>query len=244
MRALVLLCTLLTAMLAGCGDDVAPTRGAGAPPPPGPGNGGNLGAPPDAGTDSGTVIAILDYHDEDFVESPQNRDPFRSFARLFKVRPPDAPQRRVIMPTTGLDEMTLIAIVSGTAEPKAMFTDPIGVGYTVARGDYVGRPEVVQTGGDQGMAVTLNWRVDRIRPDSVVLIREDPTAPGNPPLTRVIPLHSENEQSAPAGSGGQGLHVTPGPGAMPSDPRYDDVQGDLVPGWDRNPLPRTEVRAR
>ena len=47
------------------------------------------------------------------------------------------------------------------------------------------------------MAVTLNWRVDRIRPNEVVLTREDPTAPNRPPLTRIIPLHTEDEDATP-----------------------------------------------
>ena len=204
----------LAAMLAACGDDVvvAPSQGL-----PGGGNGGangNLAAPPDAGADASGPVAQLNFHDEDFVESPQNRDPFRSFARIFKVHPPESGQRTVIMPTTGIDEMTLIAIVTGTADARAMFTDPAGIGYIVQRSDYLGRPEVVQTGGDQGMAVTLNWRVDRIRPDSVVLVREDPTAPGNPPLTRVIPLHEANENPNIAASG-QGVRATAAAGAAP-----------------------------
>lgn len=73
-----------------------------------------------------------------------------------------------------------------------MLVDPLGVGHVVERGDYIGRPEVVQAGtGAEGMPVTLNWRVDRIRPNEVVLTREDPTAPDRTPLARVIPLHDE-----------------------------------------------------
>jgi type IV pilus assembly protein PilP len=198
---------LVALALAGCGDDVTDVRGAGGPATgDGTGTGPGLAAPPDGGVDGAATPVTLNFRDEDFVESPQNRDPFRSYARLFKVRPPESAQRRVIMPTTGLDEMTLIAIVSGTSDARAMFTDPAGIGYVLQRGDYVGRPEVVQTGGDQGMAVTLNWRVDRIRPDSVVLVREDPTAPGNPPLTRVIPLHTPDETPNIAASG-QGVQV-------------------------------------
>ena len=85
--------------------------------------------------------------------------------------------------------MKLIAIVTGIATPRAMLTDTSSVGHVVRRGDYIGRPEVVQAGGGEGMAVTLNWRVDRIRAGSVVLTREDPSSPDKPPLTRVIPLH-------------------------------------------------------
>ena len=140
--------------------------------------------------DSGPII----YTDDDFSELDiQNRDPFRSFARAFKAQAAAPAQRRVLLPSTSLDEMKLIAIVTGIATPRAMLTDTAQVGHVIRRGDYIGRPEVVQTGGSEGMPVTLNWRVDRIRPGSVVLTREDPTSPDKPPLTRVMPLHEGGE---------------------------------------------------
>jgi len=134
------------------------------------------------------------FSDEDFTELDiQNRDPFRSYAKAFKAQAAAPAQRRVLMPSTSLDEMNLIAIVTGIATPRAMLTDTAAVGHVVRRGDYIGRPEVVQTGGAEGMPVTLNWRVDRIRPGSVVLTREDPSSPDKPPLTRVMPLHEGGE---------------------------------------------------
>ena len=140
--------------------------------------------------DSGPIL----YSDDDFAELDiQNRDPFRSFAKAFKAQAAAPSQRRVLMPSTSLDEMKLIAIVTGIATPRAMLTDTARVGHVIRRGDYIGRPEVVQTGGSEGMPVTLNWRVDRIRAGSVVLTREDPTAPDKPPLTRVMPLHEGGE---------------------------------------------------
>jgi len=134
------------------------------------------------------------YTDDDFSELDiQNRDPFRSFARAFQAQAAAPAQRRVLLPSTSLDEMKLIAIVTGIATPRAMFKDTAQVGHVIRRGDYIGRPEVVQTGGSEGMPVTLNWRVDRIRPGSVVLTREDPTSPDKPLLTRVMPLHEGGE---------------------------------------------------
>lgn len=143
--------------------------------------------------DAGTARA--EHQLEDFVESESSRDPFRSFADLFERRPVDQPQRSVIMPTTGVEQMRLIAIISGVARPRAMLVDTAGVGHVVERGDYLGRADVVQTGGAEGMPVTLNWRVDRIRPNEVVLSRDDPTEPNRPPLNRVIPLREEEEES-------------------------------------------------
>jgi type IV pilus assembly protein PilP len=140
--------------------------------------------------ESGPIV----YADDDFSELDiQNRDPFRSYAKAFQAQSASPAQRRVLLPSTSLDEMNLIAIVTGIATPRAMLTDTAKVGHVIRRGDYIGRPEVVQTGGSEGMPVTLNWRVDRIRPGSVVLTREDPTSPDKPPLTRVMPLHEGGE---------------------------------------------------
>jgi type IV pilus assembly protein PilP len=134
------------------------------------------------------------YNDEDFAELDiQNRDPFRSYARVFRAQAAAPAQRRVLLPSTSLDEMKLIAIVTGITTPRAMLTDTANVGHVIRSGDYIGRPEVVKTGGSEGMPVTLNWRVDRIRPGSVVLTREDPSSPDKPPLTRVMPLHEGGE---------------------------------------------------
>jgi type IV pilus assembly protein PilP len=189
-------CLLLVAAfgVAGCGGDdeeSQPTRGLGA------GKGGETKA--SAEGDADESAAVVDsgptvYTDDDFSELDiQNRDPFRSFARAFKAQAAAPAQRRVLLPSTSLDEMNLIAIVTGIATPRAMLTDTAQVGHVIRRGDYIGRPEVVQTGGSEGMPVTLNWRVDRIRPGSVVLTREDPTSPDKPPLTRVMPLHEGGE---------------------------------------------------
>jgi type IV pilus assembly protein PilP len=136
------------------------------------------------------------YRDSDFVESEQNRDPFRSYADELRIKAPVVAQRLVLMPDTSVDEMKLIAIISGIEQPRAMIVDQRGVGYVTTRGDFVGKADVVQGGGSESLPVALNWRVDRIRVDEVVLAREDPSAPNRPPLTKVIPLHVEIEGSA------------------------------------------------
>ncbi|MCG8554052.1 MAG: pilus assembly protein PilP [Proteobacteria bacterium] len=135
--------------------------------------------------------AQLVFGDEDFSEAERNRDPFRSFVSQFKVQHSRVAQREVIMPNTSIDEMQLVAIVSGVPKPRAMFVDPLGVGHVVQRGVFIGRPQVVRTGGVDNVALTLNWRVDRIRDNEVVLSREDPTDPNQPPLTRIVPLHEQ-----------------------------------------------------
>lgn len=135
------------------------------------------------------------FRDSDFVESETNRDPFRSFlAPPGKAAAPPKTQRLVLMPNTPIQSVRLIAIVTGIAQPKAMMVDEKGVGYVASRGDFVGRAEVVQSGGSENLPVSLNWRVDRIRENEVVLAREDPSGPNRPPLTRVIALHEPDEE--------------------------------------------------
>ncbi|NOY94307.1 MAG: pilus assembly protein PilP [Deltaproteobacteria bacterium] len=185
---------VMALVISGCddpvqvGDPVVPSGGGSGPAPaPAAATEVDAGAPDAAPRGDG-------YHDDDFVEvDVQSRDPFRDFVRSFAVRTSAAPQRRVLMPTTSVDEMSLIAIISGVPQPRAMLVDPAGVGHTVKRGDYIGRPEVIQTGGAEGIPAVLNWRVDRIRPSELVLTRSDPNAPDRPPLTRSIPLHEEGE---------------------------------------------------
>lgn len=186
-------------VLGGCGGEsitVGPPPSAAPTPPP--------SAAPDAAADGAPegepaaedgAPTALAYRDEDFVEAETNRDPFRAYTSLFAPRTvgPARVQREVVMSQTAVDEMHLIAIVSGVANPSAMLVGHDGTGHTVHRGDYVGRAEVVQTGGEDSVPVTLNWRVERIRGDAVILSREDPTAPNRPPLTREIALHDPSE---------------------------------------------------
>lgn len=172
----------------------APTTSATTPTGPTPTPATPTPAPPGAEVaDAGTAPQPPSYRDEEFQESDQNRDPFRNFLSLWTQVPQAAvvEQREVIMRDITVEEMRLIAIISGVANPSAMLLDASGTGYSVRRGDYLGRAEIVQTGGPEGVPVSLNWRVDRIRADEVVLTREDPTAPNRPPLMRVMPLHPE-----------------------------------------------------
>jgi hypothetical protein len=105
---------------------------------------------------------------------------------------PSSVQARVLRDADFV-ESELIAIISGIEQPRAMLVDERGVGHVTTRGDFVGVAEVVQTGGAENLPVALNWRVDRIRDNEVVLAREDPTGPNRPPLTQVIPLHPADE---------------------------------------------------
>jgi type IV pilus assembly protein PilP len=138
-----------------------------------------------------------EYTENDFVESDHNRDPFRSFlVQGQAVNKQALNQRKVELAQYSIDELKLVAIVTGGEHASAMFVDPSGRGTVVYRGTFLCRPEVVHLGGSNGPEYQLNWRVDRIRPADVVLIREDPAQPAIPPATRVVPLHPEAEKEA------------------------------------------------
>jgi Tfp pilus assembly protein PilP len=79
--------------------------------------------------------------DDDFVENDDlNRDPFHSYMRLFVDR--STPKNRkipAVFDKVGLEELTLIAIVSGDDIPRAMFRDATGFGQSVKKGDFLSR---------------------------------------------------------------------------------------------------------
>ena len=136
----------------------------------------------------------VEVQETEFSESERSRDPFRSFANTFaqdtKARVHS--QREVILSQYSLDELKLIGIVTRAEPAKAMLVDPQGKGFVIQRGQFVGRADVVQAAGASGAVYEINWRVDRIRPGDVVLIREDPANPDVPSATRVIPLRPED----------------------------------------------------
>jgi type IV pilus assembly protein PilP len=143
-----------------------------------------------------SVPPKVDIQETEFGESERSRDPFRSFATKFveesKARVHS--QREVILGQYALDELKLIGIVTRAEPAKAMLVDPTGKGFVIQRGQFVGRADVVQGAGQSGTTYEINWRVDRIRPSDVVLVREDPSNPDVPSATRVIPLRPEEAE--------------------------------------------------
>jgi type IV pilus assembly protein PilP len=142
----------------------------------------------------------VDFHEDDFAENDRSRDPFRSFAKLFtdqgkgRVRA----QRRVLLDHYSIEDLKLIGLITRTDTPRAMLVDPTGRGWVVTKGQFIGRPEVIHAGGPGGVDYELNWKIDRIRDNDVVLIREDPSHVDVAPTTRVIPLRT-NEQGLETG---------------------------------------------
>ena len=118
----------------------------------------------------------------DFLEGPSNRDPFRSFMAEFKSSKTQhrVMQTKVILPRYGLDELRLIAVVTGRAvRPRAMFRDPSGLGVTVKRGDRISKS---------------NARVKRILRDGVVVELEERAEDAQQSAERVIELHPKEER--------------------------------------------------
>jgi Tfp pilus assembly protein PilP len=80
--------------------------------------------------------------EDDFVETDEsNRDPFRSYLDTWIERGPKISTNVIsaIFSKYSLEELSLIAVVSGDANPRAMFRDPTGLGQTVKRGDYISK---------------------------------------------------------------------------------------------------------
>jgi Tfp pilus assembly protein PilP len=119
--------------------------------------------------------------DLDFIDSDEsNRDPFKSFMGLFVDKgTPKLRQVPAVFEKFALEELALIAIVSGDAQPRAMFRDPGGLGQTVKRGDYLSK---------------AGARVTKILSDRVILEITEMTANGEPrPLEKAILVNPEEE---------------------------------------------------
>jgi len=188
------------ATLAGCGNDEpikAPAASAAVAPAAAPAAAAAPTAKPRSGADGMPALPKREFQERDFAESDANRDPFHGFAadlaqqnkKVFSV------QRRVLVDRYTLEELKLVGLVNGSPS-RALLTDPTGFGWIARVGDFVGKSELVHSGGPTGADVPLNWRVDRIRGSDVVFVREDPSHPEIPPTTRVIALRNLDDVPA------------------------------------------------
>jgi type IV pilus assembly protein PilP len=103
-------------------------------------------------------------------------------------------QRQVLLDQFPIDDLKLIGLVTRAEPSRAMLLDPSGRGWVVSKGQFIGRSEIVHSGGPGGVDYELNWKVDRIRDGDLVLVREDPAHPDVPPATRVIALRGTDAQ--------------------------------------------------
>lgn len=201
MNRIWILGAALTLSLLGCEDEpVAP------PPPTDPQQAATVGAQPAPGApaapgapttgDQSGLPPLPDREisERDFLESPTNRDPFRAFEDTTQAKETRRveTQRRVVVANYALEELKMSGIVSGGAG-RVLVTDPTGLGHVLKVGDFVGKAEVVHSGGPGGASVSINWRLDRIRDNDVVFVREDPSRPDVPATTRVLSLRTKEE---------------------------------------------------
>jgi type IV pilus assembly protein PilP len=146
-------------------------------------------------------LPTQEFTEADFTETDKSRDPFRTFAKAFvqQAKGRVTVQRVILADRFALDELKPVGIVS-RGDLKALLTDPTGLGWIIKIGDYVGKAEVIHTGGPTGSDVAINWRVDRIRENDIVFVREDPSHPEIPPSTRVVLLYpTDQTPGAPGG---------------------------------------------
>ena len=146
---------------------------------------GKVGAPgaakkPGAPPQRPVPVKIAQQHpeltDEDFVCTiDKNRDPFRSYLRELAtpMRRTVKVQRKVLMQRYALEELKLIAVVTGRTKPLAMFRDPTGLGISVMRGDYLSKSA---------------GRVKQILPDRVIVQIEEYTEDQQRVAERVVYL--------------------------------------------------------
>lgn len=207
-------------VLGGCGDIAGNTAGSAKPTraaPPPRGNTRGAAGPAAAPSDL-PPLPVREFHPRDFDESELSRDPFKSFEDVYRAqaRNKTVVQREVLAPKYSLDQLKIIGLVGG-GTARVMMADPSGFGWVIRVGDFVGQPEVVRTGGPSGNEVAVNWRLDRIRANDAVFIREDPTRPDVPATTRVIALRTESELNPEIRTGirGSGNATPPGLGEAP-----------------------------
>lgn len=173
--------------IAACEDEVVQ------PPPPSRGGQAAMSAALSASVVPSATAAPLS--EGDFTASDSNRDPFRANFEQFAGTTSGTTVRRVqvLADRFSLDELKLVALVTGNAAPRAMFVDPEGKGWIISIGQLIGRAEIVKTGGTNGAEYELNWKVDRIRDNDVVFVRENPSRQGAIGATRVVALRAEND---------------------------------------------------
>jgi type IV pilus assembly protein PilP len=139
------------------------------------------------------------YTESDFTVSDRNRDPFRGYLELFTAsssRAKTTIQQKIVAENYSLDELKLVAIVSGGTTPRAMLVDPNHKGHIVTRGELIGRTETIRSSGQGSSEYDVTWKVERIREGDVIFVREVPGSV-TPVSTRVIALRPEGDNPIP-----------------------------------------------
>lgn len=180
-------------LLVACQDEVMT-----APPPP-----PRRATPVASASASATASAVASagpppFSEADFTASDKNRDPFHNYGELYAPKGVNANKNNdmsklAVAARYALDELKLVAIVTGGTNPRAMFIDPSKKGWIVTLGQFVGRAETVKAAGAGSVEYDLNWKVDRIRANDVVFVRDTPGRTNVQAATRVITLRNESD---------------------------------------------------
>jgi Tfp pilus assembly protein PilP len=171
---------MLLALLVGLAVRIARATDAAAPAAPS-GAGGAAGTTDVAAAKRIAALRHKVLKDEDFVENEEtNRDPFHSYLRLFTEPHPSTKSKKVpaAFDKVGLEDLSLIAIVSGDEAPRAMFRDGSGYGQTVKKGDFLSRNGA---------------RVTKILSDRVIVEITETTSTGEPRVVEKAILVNPDE---------------------------------------------------
>lgn len=156
----LLVCAISVLLTAGCGDaPVQPKNKTSAIPKPAS----------NAAKEANDELA--DAPEVAYLYSPiGKRDPFRSFFEEFNEK--EKQEGTTELQTFEIDQLKLIAIITGRATPYAMVQDPSGKGHTLTRGTLIGK----------------NWgRVSTITQDCVVVKEEYRNYTGRK-VTNTVPM--------------------------------------------------------
>ncbi len=157
------------AALAACGDPKPPPRPAVPPPAP------VAAAPaPESAQAAPAPEAKKPADPEWSYSSVGKRDPFRSFlTELDKLPPGLATRCATPLGKFEVEQLKLVAVVTGLEDPVAMVEAPTGVGYAVRRGACIGKNGGVVAAVRSGEVVVSEWaiRADGTRDRTQTVIR-------------------------------------------------------------------------
>ncbi|MFN3200348.1 MAG: hypothetical protein ACE366_18265 [Bradymonadia bacterium] len=130
---------------------------------------------PTAGLNLPSGYAYRDWSRKSGLELQETRDPFRIFVE--ELKPPEDPVKPLpegivlegALSRHELEKYSLKAIITATALPKAMVTDPNGEGHIVRVGDIIGKERP--------------YRLIRIKRNELVFKSLQPDAEGNLVIT-------------------------------------------------------------
>jgi type IV pilus assembly protein PilP len=159
----------LVAALAACGKSTPPARPAAPPAPPAAAAATAPAAAPAAPADPAKPA-----EPEWSYSSVGKRDPFRSFlTEIEKGQGSLATRCATPLGRFELEQLKLVAVVTGLEDPVAMVEAPSGVGYAVRRGACVGKNGGVVAAVRSGELVVSEWavRADGTRDRTQTVVR-------------------------------------------------------------------------